>query len=283
MRLLQNIIIILFFFQINSYSVEMKFLEKLPFKAGEKLLLTINVLGVYIGDQIIRIDAITNINGTNFFTGSGHLYTTPFISSMYKVDDRETSTIYPDNFMPFYYEKWINEGNWHDHLRFFFKPDQHHVIAYQQSRNDERQVLSYSGVLRNYFTLISCMRSVDYAYHIQNKVNLEINYLFGTAIKKAIFKPSYKKVNINSKDIETIYLEEIGGIGMNFYIRNDAYRTPVRLIIPAFEVIGFKTISIYVELKEFIPGNTEILLNKVVIPEVATELTNITNIISTTN
>lgn len=239
----------------------MKFLPNYPFKTGEKMVLTIKVLGIYIGDQEIFIENITNYNGKILLVGRGHLSTTPFISSMYKVDDSEITYLLPENFIPIYYERWINEGKWHDNIKFNFFPEEQKVEYAQKVNNYDMKTLKYSGTLRNYFTLISCMRSIDYDYHISNKINIEIDYLFGTTVKKAKFKPSIKKIRYIGKDLEVIYLEEIKGIGMNFYISNDANRTPLRLIIPAFEVIGFKTISVYVELKEFKQGTIEILID----------------------
>lgn len=251
------------FFLLLTLSVsvfaEMVFLPTYPFKIGEKMLLTINVLGIYIGDQVINVEDLIFTNGRRVVVGSGHLYTTPFMSSFYKVDDTERTWFIPENFVPFYYERWINEGNWKDHILFNFFPEQHKVVMCQKVNNYAGIHVSYKNVLRNYFTLISTMRSVDYDYHIQNKVPVEIDYLFGTTIKTARFKPFYKKERFNNQYIDVIYLEEIGGIGMHFYISKDGNRTPLRLVIPAFEVIGFKTISVYVELKEYTPGDREIV------------------------
>ncbi len=241
---------------------DIKFLPDYPFKIGEKLKLTVSILGVYIGDQEVSIDGSTNYNGYNVYIGSEHLFTTPFISSLYKVDDSAISYIVPENYIPIYYERWINEGSWHDNIKFNFSLDGHKVEFAQKMYNYEKKTAEYEGILRNYFTLIFCMRGIDYNYHIKNKVNIDIAYLFGTNIKKASFKASYQKINFKGKDTDSIYLEEIGGVGINFYILNDENRTPIRLIIPAFEVIGFKTISVYAELKEFIKGTIDIPTNQ---------------------
>jgi hypothetical protein len=248
---------VIFLFFINAGFAQLKFLNTFPFKIGEKMTLSISVLGVYVGDQKITIDEYTNYLGLKVLKGSGQLTTTPFISSMYKVDDREMTYFLPDGFIPYYYERWINEGSWHDNIIFRFYPGQRTVVISQKVNNYDKKEVNYTGTLRNYFTLISCMRSVDYDYHISNKINVEIDFLFGTNIKKAVFKPSYNKLKYKDKMVDTIVLEEVGGIGMNFYILNSPSRMPIRLVIPAFEVIGFKTISIYVEMKEYIEGNKD--------------------------
>ncbi len=237
----------------------MKFLPNYPFKAGEKLVLSVSVLGVYIGDQEITIEDVTNYNGQKVIVGKGRLTTTPFISSLYKVDDREVSYVIPDGYVPIYYERWINEGSWHDNIKFNFYPDEHKTDCFQKYFNYEKKTLEYKGILRNYFTLIACMRGVDYDALIKDNENVEIDYLYGTTIKNAKFKPSYKKIRYHDKELESINLEEIGGVGMHFSILKDEFRTPISLIIPAFDVIGFKTISIYVELKEFKEGTTDLL------------------------
>ncbi len=131
------------------------------------------------------------------------------------------------------------------------------MLISQQLNNYEKKEVNYSGTLRNYFTLISCMRSIDYDYHISNNTDVEIDYLFGTNIKKAVFKPSYKKIKFRDKLVDTIFLDEIGGIGMNFYILNDQTRIPIMLEIPAYDVLGFRTISIFVELKEYAAGTVD--------------------------
>lgn len=236
----------------------LKFLSKYPFKIGEKMVFTIKVLGVYVGDQEISLTELTTTNGLRVMVGAGHMTTTPFISSMYKIDDREKSYIIPENFIPIHYERWINEGNWHDHLKFNFFPNRREVEIFQKTVNYDRKVLSYKTTLRNYFTLISSMRSVDYEYHIANNLTVDIDYVYGTTVRTAKFKCSYKKYNLNGQKVDTIYLQEIGGIGMDFYLMNDDNRTPISLIIPAFEVIGFRTINVYVELKEMTLGSEEI-------------------------
>lgn len=251
--------IIAFLFLLNTAFSEMVFLPYYPFKIGERMLLTINVLGIYVGDQVINVEDLVFTNGKRVVVGSGHLYTTPFMSSFYKVDDLERTWFVPEDFVPLYYERWINEGNWKDNIRFNFFPEQQKVLIAQKVNNFRQDTVNFKGFLRNYFTLISAMRSVDYDYHILNNVNVEIDYLFGTAIKSAKFKPSFRTEKINNKVLDVIYLEEIGGIGMHFYISRDQFRTPIRLVIPAFEVIGFKTISVYVELKEFTPGSADIM------------------------
>ena len=251
-----KIIILCIFLLVISGNIfpNLKFISNLPFKAGEKLVLSISVLGVYIGDQEITIDDVTNYDGHRVIVGKGQLSTTPFISSIYKVDDREVSYVLPDDYIPVYYERWINEGTWHDNIRFNFYPDEHKVDYYQKYFNYDKKTIDFKGILRNYFTLIACMRSVDYDSLISNNENIEIDYLYGTSIKNAKFKPSFKKIRYKDKVVESIYIDEIGGIGMHFTILNDEFRTPIKLVIPAFEVIGFRTISINVELKEFKEG-----------------------------
>ena len=246
-------------FLLNTAFSELHYLPFYPFRIGERMLLTINVLGVYIGDQVINVEDIVFTNGQRLVVGSGHLYTTPFISSLYKVDDTERTWFAPEHFVPVYYERWINEGNWKDHILFNFFPEQQKVVVAQKVNGYRKDTVNFKGILRNYFTLIATMRTVDYDYHILQNVPVEIDYLFGTAVKTAKFRPYFKTERINGKLLDVIYLEEIGGIGMHFYISRDENRTPIRLVIPAFEVIGFKTISVYVELKEFVPGGGEIM------------------------
>lgn len=246
-----------FLFLLNTGFTQLKFLNTYPFKIGEEMTLSISVLGVYVGDQMIVIDDCTNYLGLKVLKGSGRLTTTPFISSMYKVDNREMTYFVPDGFIPFYYERWINEGSWHDNIIFRFYPGQRTVVISQKANNYDKKEVNYTGTLRNYFTLISCMRCVDYDYHISNNINVEIDYLFGTNLKKAVFKPFYSKIKYKDKMTDVIVLEEVGGIGMNFYIIKNPTRIPIRLVIPAFDVIGFKTISIYVEMKEYIEGTKD--------------------------
>lgn len=241
------------------WATNLTFMPFYPFKIGEKLHFTIHVLGVYIGDQEIYLEELGETNGQRVVVGSGHLYTTPVISALYKVDDRERTWFIPENFVPIYYERWLNEGSWKDNVKFRFFPDRNKVIISQRVNGWREDHVAYSGVLRNYLTLIASMRSVDYDYHIFNGIPVEINYLFGTALKTARLKPKYIRQNFKGKGTDMISLEEIGGIGMHFYVSRDADRTPLRLVIPTFEVLGFKTISVEVELKEFRRGSQAIL------------------------
>jgi hypothetical protein len=256
--MIKCLIFLLFFFSTAYSSGELKFLPYYPFKIGEKMSLEIHVLGVYIGDQEITIEDVITYQGQRVITGRGHIFTTPVISALYKIDDSEITYFVAEDYVPVFYERWIDEGNWKDNIRFHFYPDEHKVDAAHKVYNYKVDTINYKGVLRNYFTLISCMRGVDYDYYIKNNQSVDISYLYGTAIKNARFKPSYKRINYKGNDLDTIFLAEIGGIGMNFYIQNDENRIPLRLIIPAFQVIGWKTISVYVELNTFKRGSGDI-------------------------
>jgi len=242
------------------HAYDLKFLNYYPFKVGEKMIFSVRVLGIFIGEQHVTLDYCTNYLGLKVIVGGGYLATTPFISTMYKIEDSEKTFFLPEGFIPLYYERWVNEGSWHDNMKFYFYPGQRTVLIAQKVNNYQKQAINYTGTLRNYFTLISCMRSVDYDYYISNKINVEIDYLFGTTLKKAVFKPSYSKVRYGIEGwIDGIVLNEVGGIGMRFQLIRNQSRTPLRLIVPAFDVIGFKTISVDVELRKHIEGKYDIL------------------------
>lgn len=220
--------------------------------------MSIQILGVYIGDQLITVDELTTYQGKRVAVAHGRLTTTSSVSALYKVDDLETTYFIPEDHTPLYYERTINEGNWHDHIRFEFNPAQRQVVIAQKYFSYRKDTLQYSGTLRNYFTLISSVRALDYDAYIASKQEVTIDYLYGTQIKHARFSLKKQTIDFKGRKEKVAVLSEIGGIGMNFYIRDDAERVPLRMVVPAFDVSGFKTISVYAELKEFQRGTQKI-------------------------
>ena len=236
---------------------DLQLLNRFPLKVGEKMTFSVKILGIYIGDQIANLDKISSYQGRKILVGAASLKTTDFISKLYTVDDHEVTFFTLERFIPLYYEKWVNEGNWHDHIQFYFNPGAKQMDYFAAQNNNQKVNLSFEESLRNYFTLIFSVRALDYQYYIDRNVPVEIDYLLGTSVKKSLFKVSRSKMRRNDKDIDIFFLQEQGGIGLNFKIQDNLERIPLELTIPAYKVIGYKTIDIYVELKEYKAGDGE--------------------------
>jgi hypothetical protein len=249
--LLASLLLILFL--IPGYS-EIKLSKNYPLKLGEKLIYSVSALGAYLGDQIITIDSKKEYKGKQVIVGSGSIKSSQFVSSVYNLNDREITYFLPKDITPLYNEKWIKEGDWVDHMFFTFYPGK---IEYKHDKGGSgTTVIKYEGQsILNFYSLIQFVRLVDYDYYINNKLNIEIMYLFGETPTKTVFKPQYKTISFKGKQKGVIYLEEVGGMNFQVSILNTPERIPILLKVPSYSASS-QSINFDVELKSYLPGKT---------------------------
>ncbi|OHD53404.1 MAG: hypothetical protein A2Y33_05430 [Spirochaetes bacterium GWF1_51_8] len=236
----------------SSGAAELKLIKVNPLKLGEKLIFTVSALGAYLGDQIISIDKTVDYQGQKAVQGGGSIKSSEFVAAVYSLNDREITYFLPGNMSPLYNEKWIKEGDWIDRMYFYFLPGK---VEYKHDKGGGAiKTLPYEGdVIRNFYTLIQVVRLVDYDYYIQNKLNIEILYLFGETVTKTVFKPQYKTINFKGKQKGVIYLEEVGGMNFQVTLLNSPERIPLILKVPSYSA-NSQSINFDVELKSYVPG-----------------------------
>lgn len=254
MRFLFTALLLTLFF-IPGFS-EIKLSKNYPLKLGEKLVYSVSALGAYLGDQVITIDSMKDYNGKTVVAGSGSIKSSDFVSSVYNLNDREITYFLPKDITPIYNEKWIKEGDWIDHMYFSFYPGK---IEFKHDKGGGvTKTIKYEGTfILNFYALIQFVRLIDYEYYINNKLNIEILYLFGEVPTKTVFKPQYKTINFKGKQKGVIYLEEVGGMNFQVSILNTPERIPILLKVPSYSASS-QSINFDVELKSYLPGKTQI-------------------------
>ncbi len=217
------------FISINSLYPVDKFIDPLPMKVGEKLVFSVHVLGMYIGDQTISVDKLTTYKGRTVAEGWG---TSVSRKKVFYLNDKEKTYFDPVTLDPLYNERWVHQGDWIDRLWFWFYPQDNKVEFKHNKGNNVLNTLNYKGRINSFYTMIAYMRSLDYDYYIKNNKTIDFGYLFGIYYKKASFTAAYTTVKYNNTRTPAVQVKENGGMGYEFVILLDQDRTPYKLVIP---------------------------------------------------
>lgn len=238
---------------------EVRYISPYPIKIGEKIVFTIKVFGIYAGDQVATIDGYRTFQGQKVIVGNATVKSTKTVSKFYNLDDKEVTYFLAKNLNPVYNEKWIVEGKWHDHMVYTFSPTQ--IQYYNKMDGNRIKKIPFRGSnMKNYYTLVISVRSIDYDYYISKKKKIYIHYLLKEKPYLAILKPKYITVKYNGKKQRAIYLEEIkGGLGFKVTILDNKYRIPLNMTIPTLKTDGKKSIELHAILKSYKPGTIEIV------------------------
>jgi len=230
-----------------------------PFLVGEKSVFRVTVFGFEVASIEYSVDDYTSYMGRTVVISTMKIDTTEFFSSWYKIHNKETSFSLPGDFTSLYCEKYIDEANMFDLIKCTFPTNQvetnYQANCVSKVSNVKTFTIQTNGILRNFPDLICLIRALDYDYYIKTKKNIEVTFFDGLLrITHFTFRAVNRKTTYQDKEIDTICVEEASGKGMAYYMKNDASRAPVLMTVPAFNILGIGTISIYGDLKEYRAG-----------------------------
>lgn len=245
------------------FGEDLRLAAKYPFKVGEHSLFRVTVFGFEVAAIEYNVDDYTRYQGRTVVISTMKIDTTEFFSGWYKIHNKETSFSLPSDFTSVYCEKYIDEAEMFDLIKCSFptnqNPTNYKVNCVSKVSNIKIFTIQTNDTLRNFPDLICLIRALDYDYYIKNKKNIEVTFFDGLLrINHFIFKASKRKMTYKEKEIDTICVEEASGKGMAYYMKNDSTRAPVLMTVPAFNILGIGTISIYGDLKEYREGTQEI-------------------------
>lgn len=257
------VLALVLFLSVPGFGEELHFAKTYPFRVGEKCVFRVTVFGFEVAGIEYSVDDYTSYMGRTVVISTMKIDTTEFFSGWYKIHNKETSFTLPSDFTSLYCEKYIDEADMFDLIKCTFPTNQvetnYRANCVSKVSNVKTFTVQTNGVMRNFPDLICMVRALDYDYYIRTKKNIEVTFFDGLLrINHFTFRAVSRKITYQDKEIDTVCLEEASGKGMAYYMKNDATRAPVLMTVPAFNILGIGTISIYGDLKEYRPGKMDI-------------------------
>lgn len=242
-----------------AFGEDLRFAAKYPFKVGEHSLFRVTVFGFEVASIEYNVDDYTRFQGRTVIISTMKIDTTEFFSGWYKIHNKETSFSIPSDFTSLYCEKFVDEADMFDLIKCTFptnqNPTNYSVNCISKVSNVKNFTIQTNGIMRNFPDLICLVRALDHEYYIKTDKGFEITFLDGLLrLNRFHFHVVRKTIRYQDKDIDTVCIEEVGGKGMAYYMKNDDTKAPVLMTVPAFNILGIGTISIYGDLKEFKEG-----------------------------
>jgi len=253
-QIYKKFIIILFLLNINYFlfSENIKFIINQPFYPNEKIIFSLNLLGINIAEMKLELKSITNFNSIPSYFIYGENYTLPTVSLIYYISNYYYAYITTNDFTTLFHEEFFNESKIYDNIIYTNLILSNSILIYSKLSNKIILITNYNYSIRNIAGILYYLRKLDYDYIIKNNIPINIDYFYLRHTKSPLFKASYCYITNNNKLMRAINIIEIGGDNRTFCLLDDEYRTPYQFIYPQFKIIGFGIIYISGNLKEFV-------------------------------
>jgi len=227
--------------QFNSRKIEHN-----AFKVGERLVYDVKYQFVKVGEAEISIPEIIDYNGRKCYRAVFRVWSLPFFSVFYKVEDRYESYIDVEGIYPWRFEQHIREGGY----KFDFYAEFDHVNLIAKTSEGVFPIPQYA---QDVFSAFYYARTQDYSnkkvgervrlenFYKNRTYPLEIKYLGEQMVKVKAGK--FKCVVVEPLIVEGGLFKAKGRFLL--WITNDDKKIPVKMTaeIPIGNIIG--------ELREF--------------------------------
>ncbi len=227
--------------QFNSRKIEHN-----AFKVGERLIYDVKYQFVKVGEAEISIPEIIDYNGRKCYRAVFRVWSLPFFSVFYKVEDRYESYIDVEGIYPWRFEQHIREGGY----KFDFYAEFDHVNLIAKTSEGVFPIPQYA---QDVFSAFYYARTQDYSnkkvgervklenFYKNRIYPLEIKYLGEQTVKVKAGK--FKCVVVEPLIVEGGLFKAKGRFLL--WITNDDKKIPVKMTaeIPIGNIVG--------ELREF--------------------------------
>ncbi|CUT04979.1 DUF3108 domain-containing protein [Candidatus Chrysopegis kryptomonas] len=227
--------------QFNSRKIEHN-----AFKVGERLVYDVKYQFVKVGEAEISIPEIIDYNGRKCYRAVFRVWSLPFFSVFYKVEDRYESYIDVEGIYPWRFEQHIREGGY----KFDFYAEFDHVNLIAKTSEGVFPIPQYA---QDVFSAFYYARTQDYSnkkvgervrlenFYKNRTYPLEIKYLGEQMVKVKAGK--FKCVVVEPLIVEGGLFKAKGRFLL--WITNDDKKIPVKMTaeIPIGNIVG--------ELREF--------------------------------
>lgn len=250
-----SFVLFILFFPLSLFA-RPAYLHPVPFSIGEKLTYSMSVRGVPFGDQTVAIEGVRTFEGQRVVSARVTMVSTGAARALYRLDDTETTLFLPSGVVPVFYAKEIHEGNFNDYLEVRYSGSGGFARLYDRYANSSNRIAVPADV-KNVFTLIFSLRSLDYTGFLGTGKKIAMDYLLGDKLYRAVFTAVPAELKLGGKIYRTIYLEQSGGPGTKFWFEDSAARVPLKMVIPSYNAGGRQT-DMVAELKSFTPGTVSV-------------------------
>ena len=215
-------------------------------QAGETLTYEVSynwfLLWVDVG-EVTFTTKTTNIFGKQCYNISATGYTYKSWDFFFKVRDRYESWVNPDNFLPVYFERDVNEGGYEIDISYIFKRDLN--VAYSTHKSSKRPLtrdtIEITPCTFDVLSVIYYTRSIDFENAVKEQVfpvkilldgKLENTYFryLGIEKKKIRGLATFECIKFTVNVIEGSVFE--GGEIMTIWVTNDKNKMPVFIETP---------------------------------------------------
>lgn len=231
-------------------------IDNLPFSPGEKFRFTIYASGIRVGYQTIELQSTQEINGVEVYVLKGLTKTTPFVSILYRLDDKWTIYIDKNSLMPVRIEKDYHEGKRKGYYVYDINQEGNMVNMLNKQTGKEKQIISQNYVF-DLFSLIYFTRGNP---SVIKGTKFTFDFLQPKSVRTVHFQDAGDvEINVprlSSKMVPVHKLEQIGGIGIDIYVGDDDLKLPLKMVVPA-KLPKKKKVNMEFIITKYSPGEDQ--------------------------
>jgi len=244
------IVTILFY---PSYLFSQSIDRVLPFSVGERIKYYIYASGFLVGYQTIELGSTVRNDHQEVYKLEGLTKTSPFVSLIYRLDDKWTVFIEKDKLFPIMVEKDIVEGKKSGYLIYYIDQNKNIVKIYNRE-TEKTKVVNAKNTVFDLFSLIYYFRGNPNIFKntftfdfLEEKSVQTVHFKDAGEVKIRIPKVSRKKL------IPARRYVQVGGIGIEIFVGADSLRLPLKMIVPS-RLPKNKSIKIVFVIGKYAPG-----------------------------
>jgi hypothetical protein len=226
--------------------LQLRKIKNEAFDVGERLVFDVNYLNITAGEAVMAIPSIDSIAGRRCFKVSFTVNSTPFFSSIYKVEDRYYTFIDVEAIVPWKFEQHIREGSYRRDFIAEFDQIQHKA----RTTEGEYEIPEYVHDIMSAFYYA---RILDYSTLNVGEGPTLYNFYKDTSHELKVRFLGRQELEVEAGTFNTIVVEPLvreGGLFKSegrivIWLSDDERKIPIRVNTKV--VIG----SIDTELREY--------------------------------
>ena len=228
------------------------------FKVGETLTYNIYAAGLKVGYQIIEVKGIKNINGRKVIELKGHSKSAPFVSLLYRLNDKWRILVDAESLKPIRIEKDMVEGKKSGFIIYEIDQENLKVIMTDVTNNRVKEIKAKNPV----FDFISMVYKFRRDAALYSDIGKRITFDFLEPEKtrtvsfinvgESLIPNPISSKNKRNRTVRTIVYKQTKKPWIIFYVDSNEGHLPLKMEVEAKLANALK-IQIEVELKKYKP------------------------------
>ena len=225
----------------------------LVFGVGERIKYEVRAAGLFMGNQTIELQSAQTLDGHDVFLLYGHTDSSKFMDLFYQVDDKWNIYIERSRLIPLKVEKNMLEGKRKSFIVYEIDQDRHRVVFKNTTDGSSKEV-DAGNIVFDVFSMAFYYRQYPERF---NSV-FTFDFLEEWGLQTVQFKNEgpvqilVTSISQNHK-LPALKMKQIGGIGIEIYVSDDALRIPLKIVTPAKLKKG-RTLKVEMNLEKYAPG-----------------------------